>query len=401
MKILHINTYDRAGGAEQFAYDMTHIGFENASLAVKRKKTDSPKVYELPRKPLSRLFEYTDKTLLKAVNRTLFSDLSILHNIHGTYAALSRSADYLKADIIHLHNLHYDFFDLRSLIKISHEKPVVWTLHDMWCMTGGEAYTFENNNYQQGLGATPYQQFHPLNNPLIDRRQEYLEKKKQIYAQLGERFVFVPPCHWLSNCLKSAYVYHPAMDIRVINYGIDLSVFRNLRQRNWSKPRILFFSFQNPFKGTHLFKQIANQVEKEFDLYLVGQPFDFKGNMTVLDRIHDRERLNQLYNEVDIMIFPSEAENFPITVMEAKAAGVCVIGATTGGIVEQLDRGAGILFERSNEKDLLAKINEALAMPLSQIRTIGEEACRRAHEAYSKQLTFNKYAQLYDELLKK
>ena len=61
MKILHINTYDKGGGAEQFAFDFVHYDYskleENSEsietkLLVKRKKTDSLKV-EILHRPLS------------------------------------------------------------------------------------------------------------------------------------------------------------------------------------------------------------------------------------------------------------------------------------------------------------------------------------------------------------
>jgi glycosyltransferase involved in cell wall biosynthesis len=41
-----------------------------------------------------------------------------------------------KPDIIHLHNLHGDFFDLRLLPKLSSEFPIFLSIHDFWLITG-------------------------------------------------------------------------------------------------------------------------------------------------------------------------------------------------------------------------------------------------------------------------
>ena len=41
-------------------------------------------------------------------------------------------------DIIHLHNLHGNYLNLKVLFEylINVQKPVVWTLHDCWAFTG-------------------------------------------------------------------------------------------------------------------------------------------------------------------------------------------------------------------------------------------------------------------------
>ena len=102
---------------------------------------------------------------------------------HFTYKKLKDNPYYKECDIVHLHNIHGSYFDIESLLLIAKDKYIVWTLHDMWIMTGGEAYTFENNNYQTGIGTTPYIANYPLNNPVIDRRQHFLQKKKSILKQ--------------------------------------------------------------------------------------------------------------------------------------------------------------------------------------------------------------------------
>ena len=49
-----------------------------------------------------------------------------------------------EADIINLHWINGGFLSLKSLEKLSElNKPVVWTLHDMWAFTGGCHYNSE------------------------------------------------------------------------------------------------------------------------------------------------------------------------------------------------------------------------------------------------------------------
>ncbi|PIY10269.1 MAG: hypothetical protein COZ18_06355 [Flexibacter sp. CG_4_10_14_3_um_filter_32_15] len=444
MKILHINTYDKAGGAEQFAFDFVHQDFttekyqkyfdENnekieTKFIVKRKKTDSPKVEALPRPLSSHFLEKFDKGIYKLFKHTFFSDLSVLKKLHFTFENLQKNEFYQNADVIHLHNIHYDFFDLNDLIKISKQKPIIWTLHDMWAMTGGEAYTFENENYKKGIGKTPYQAFHPLLNPIIDRRQNYLEQKKRIYFAINQlkgnekhNFVFVPVSNWLKECLEASYIYpnktenqevEKNISIQTIQNGIDTTIFKNLNQRNWNTKRILFFNSDNPYKGAALFEtllpQLNQQTDTIFELFVVGKELSktvlhsfsntSKIKITHLKPIYDRQKMNELYNSVDILVFPSRAENFSLLVLEAMAAGIFIIGSTAGGIKEQLANQRGILFENENQKDLLYKINLVFNMSLEEIREKGKTASLFVNENWSVEKMRLKYLKLYHQIL--
>ncbi|AFM03669.1 glycosyltransferase [Bernardetia litoralis DSM 6794] len=432
MKILHLNTYDKGGGAEQFAFDFVHHNFDETietKLLVKRKKTDSNKVEVLNRPLFSHFLEKTDKGFYKISEHTFFSDLSILKKIHLTFENLQKNEFYQNADIIHLHNIHYDFFDFEDLIKIARQKPIIWTLHDMWAMTGGEAYTFENENFKKGIGKTPYGKFHPLLNPIIDRRQKYLEQKKRIYSIINElkgtekhNFVFVPVSNWLKECLENSYIYPNKIEekesanisIQTIQNGIDTTIFKNLNQRNWNIKRILFFNSDNPYKGASIFENLLPQLNQlinqdktiNFELFVVGKEIpkgtinsDSKIKINHLKPIYDRNKMNELYNSVDILIFPSRAENFSLLVLEAMATGVFIIGSMAGGIKEQLANERGILFENENQKDLLEKINLVLNMDLKELREKGKTASLFVNENWNVEKMRVKYIELYQKIL--
>ncbi|WP_291726248.1 glycosyltransferase [Bernardetia sp.] len=422
MKVLHINTYDKGGGAEQFAYDFVHQSFDKtieAKLIVKRKKTDSNNVEVLYRPLLSHSLEKIDKGFYKIMKHTFFSDWSVLKKVHFTFQNLQKNEFYQQSDIIHLHNIHYDFFDLEDLIEIAKQKPIIWTLHDMWSITGGEAHTFDNEGFKKGIGKTPYKAFHPLLNPVIDRRQKYLEKKKEIYSQINSlkgkqknSFVFVPVSNWLKECLENAYVYPNTehnISIQTIQNGVDTTVFRNLNQRDWQTKRVLFFNSDNPYKGAELFETLIPRLTQErdinFELFVVGKPLSknilasSKNKITHLKPIYDRQKMNELYNSVDILIFPSRAENFSLLVLEAMAAGVFILGSTAGGIKEQLADDRGILFENGNQNDLLEKISLVLEMPLKQIREKGKTASLFVNQNWNVEMMREKYLKLYQKTL--
>ena len=68
------------------------------------------------------------------------------------------------ADVLHLHNLHGGYFDLRHLPRLSPRLPVVVTLHDTWLTSGHCAYTLECERWRDGLRRLPAPR-HPSGRP--------------------------------------------------------------------------------------------------------------------------------------------------------------------------------------------------------------------------------------------
>ncbi|GAB4337659.1 MAG: glycosyltransferase family 4 protein [Flammeovirgaceae bacterium] len=396
-KLLHIHSADKGGGAEIFAYSFLELTSFESCLFVKKKYTNHPKVFQINRPIFSKFIELVDKVLYKIFKRTLFANFSVLYPIHNTWKNLSKLPQYQEADAVVLHNLHSDFFDLDALRQIARQKPMFWVMHDMWVMTGGEVHTFEDNSYQKGIAQTPYFKLYPLCHPLIDRRKKYLDKKKRLFYELKNQMTFVPVSHWLSDCLRNSYIYHPEMKIKTILNGIDNQIFKNLDLRNWQTPRILIFNSDNPFKGINLFKNILFKIEIPFELITVGSPIKGFLPQKVFPLTNDRLKLNQYYNNADIMIFPSLAENFPLTVLEAMSAGLVVIASRVGGIIDQIDEKTGFLFEKGSETDLLDKITEVLKMNLSLVRSMGREASKRVNENYTIKIMEKNYDKLFSE----
>ena len=398
IKVLHINTSDTIGGASQVAFGLVHNIDADCVLAVMKKESKSNKVIQLPQNFLDKIFLTIDKVIWKlGYKKSIKNILSISDQFNFTFSKLRKMKEYKEANIIHLHNIHGNYFDLSALRKIASEKYIVWTLHDMWIMTGGEAYTFKNDNYKKGIGETPYVDVYPLLNPLIDRRQHFIELKKKIYGDIADKLTLVPVSHWIEDCIKSAYVYNNRMNIRLNYNGINLSIFKNYKKRNWTKPRILFFNNESAFKGSPLFLNILNRLNEDYDLTIIGEPLKINVNYNYIKYIDNPRYLNEIYNDVDLLVFPSLAENFPLTLLEALACGVFKIASDVGGIPEVLDNASGYLFKSGDEEDLLNKINHALKN-LAESRDKADEASRNV-ENFSLEKNCNGYLSIYKHIL--
>ncbi len=397
MKILIINTYDKGGGAEQFAVDLLqNIPCQESCLVVKEKYTDNSKIIAIKRGIIGLCLNYLDRIIFRLLKRKFFCDWSVLFNINRTYQNLSKMSAYQQADVVVLNNIHGNFFDLKSLLKITKEKHVYWLLHDQWALTGGEAYIFENDNYTKGIAYTPYIKNYPLLNPFLDLRQKFMNRKKWIYQNLETTITFILLSKWMQACFEKAWVVkNLTLKTKVITNGADTSIFHDKRKRTWKKPRILLFNSSNPFKGSYLFWEIIDKIKPDFDIFLVGVNNTHPKVKAYFPHVENRKDLNSVYNQVDILIFPSLADNFPLTLLEALLCSVCVVGSQVGGIPEIVDKEIGVLFKNKDSSDLLKQLNQLLSLPIEEIRKKGQQGRDIALKLYDIKHVGQEYADLF------
>jgi glycosyltransferase involved in cell wall biosynthesis len=174
MKILVIGTIDSKGGAAQVSWELRrrlkadgHI----VSTFVRYKYSDEPDVFVIPRK------RYQDRLVKLFANDLRFAWTNYL----------LETKEFKEADIVHCHNLHSNFFDLKTLQKMSQQKPVVWTLHDMWAFTGfaSNSATLKNPNPKKFLLF------------LWDNTSHLLRIKKSIYKK--SKLYIVTVSDWLKK----------------------------------------------------------------------------------------------------------------------------------------------------------------------------------------------------------
>ena len=64
-----------------------------------------------------------------------------------------RQVEQLAPDILNLHWVSGGFVPIEALAQF--QQPLVWTLHDMWPMTGGCHYSHGCDRYQKACGRCP------------------------------------------------------------------------------------------------------------------------------------------------------------------------------------------------------------------------------------------------------
>ena len=115
--------------------------------------------------------------------------------------------------------------------------------------------------------------------------------------------------------------------------------------------------------------------------------------------VTDRDRLADLYASSDIFLAPGPYETFGLTALEAMSSGLPIVGASTGGVAELVERtSGGVLFEAGSSGSLVDSVERLLG---SRHRDVGRRARRTVVRRYSWESTFEKMIERYGRLVER
>lgn len=341
MKVLSINTVDARGGAARAAYalhkELKKEGCSSKMLVGERSSND-PDVFEINGR--------TGAFLRRNIGR--FEELTGLQYFFSTSAgAILRHAAFKEADVVHLHNTHGGYLNLRAVKEIARLKPVVWTLHDMWPMTGHCAHSFDCEKWRHGCGHCPYLSTYPSIS--IDTTRMLFKAKRRIYEESD--FIVTAPSRWLIEKFPLSMLSDKAA--RLVPNAIDAAVFKPKEQCDARKrlglPMDRFIAMfaasggvKNPWKGFSYVIEAFGILKKRFNtmpyLVVIGEKFLDVSSLGIdgmsIGEISNDGLLSDYYAATDAYLLPSIAENSPLTALESLATGAPVICFNAGGTPE-------------------------------------------------------------------
>jgi glycosyltransferase involved in cell wall biosynthesis len=347
----------------------------------------------------------TLKTISKSAFHSLLARLAADDFSHFNTDYLLNLADFFAADVIHAHNLHGWYFNLRTLQKISERKPVVWTLHDMWAITPHCAHSYEAVP-RHGFFACRSRRDYP---GLWWRNDARLaEKKRALYARTAVHLVC--PSAWLAEKVSLSVLADKPRT--VIPNGVDVALFAP-RSRLGARAKLglpadkkiaLFIANQglkNEFKGGDLFLRLASTYGNDVIFLCVGEKADGSyGNVVIRRGTSDIHDLADYYSAADAYLMPSAAENFPLVVLEAQACGLPVVAHDVGGVKEAIvHRSTGYLAAYRDVQDLRVGL-EYFFNKNDAEREAARQVCRaRAQAKFSLEAMAEAYLSLYQTLI--
>jgi glycosyltransferase involved in cell wall biosynthesis len=377
LSIMQVSTADVLGGAERIAWNLFETyrarGHESY-LAVGRKSSHDSAVLrianDVARGPWGRFWwglhhrmqpRYADsffaRRVCKAAHRLaepggFFDARRGLEDFRfpGTRRLLDLPPR--PPDVVHCHNLHGKYFDLRALPELSRRVPVILTLHDAWLLAGHCAHSFDCERWRAGCGHCPDLAIYP---PIRrDATAFNWQRKRAIFA--ASRLYVATPCRWLMSKVERSMLAPAVVEGRVIPNGVDLAVFKPADKaavrRAIGLPAdasILLFSGygvrKNPWKDYDTIhaavRQIAQRRAGHAVLFIAlgeaGPTQRVAGaEMRFVPFDTDAKAVAQYCQAADIYVHAARADTFPNSVLEALACGTPVVATATGGIPEQI-----------------------------------------------------------------
>lgn len=399
MKIVQVNSVCGVGSTGRIATDIHSI--------LKEKGHDSYIAYGR-KEPL-----HCEETIKIGDNKDFVSHVikSRLFDKHGfgskkaTKEFISR-IDKINPDVIHLHNIHGYYLNIEILFEYLKkvDKPVIWTLHDCWAITGHCAY-FEYENckcWEEGGNHVCIQKSSYPASYLINNSKKNYFSKKDIFSGV-KNLTIVTPSKWLANIIKKSFLKD--YPVKVVNNGIDLSLFYPSKSNDFR----INYGLEDTFiilgvasvwdrrKGLAYFLKLAESLSSDERIVLVGlsekQQRSLPNNIICINRTNSTQELAEIYSSADVFLNPTLEDNFPTTNLESLACGTPVVTFNTGGSPESLDNSCGIIVDKKESNELYIAL-----MKIKNTKYKKEDCVKRALN-YDKKIKFYEYIKLYNEVL--
>ena len=160
--------------------------------------------------------------------------------------------------------------------------------------------------------------------------------------------------------------------IEVVRNPIPDFFFSQKRVSDSKKFKIGFISqdLENPYKGLEVLLKSFNFFSKDFceliELVLIGKSrkkYKLEKVQITQITISDQIEMAKTISTLNLLVIPSNQDNFPSVIGESLAIGTRVIGSNVGGIAEALNLFSLPTFEPEDSKNLAGLIQAEAKQP--------------------------------------
>jgi len=330
IKVLHIVGGSSTDGAYKGA-NILHQALLDLNIESKILNDSPPKINQKSIKNYQQNIFFINNNFYTKMCNIIFVYLEkflksiFLHSPRSTFTLgffgfdITKLKEFKDADIIHIHWLSQGFIRVKTLSKIN--KPVVWTMRDMWPFTGGSHYSMDFTKYESGGLSQIIQNF-----------------KKKIF---NKNIQFVAISEWLKNEAEKSNVLK-GYNIKRIYNNIDLRDFDSINKNTArsilkikTEKKIILYGAQNPQsirKGWNIFVEALKKLDKSKYFLLIFGNFWSQKTLDLIGIeykcvgfIDDKKKLNAIYSSADLFIASSIQEAFGKTWAEAMACKIPVV----------------------------------------------------------------------------
>lgn len=405
-KVIHLSTDDKYGAGKaacRISEAQKQLGVDSVVLTLNSFSNCSQKIKE-------NIFTRSVRRILKKLNWSIVRCAHPKALFH--YDLLGSSSDIIEylsdADIINLHWINDGIWSrnfVRELIKL--DKPIVWTMHDMWAYTAGCHYDEFCGRYKSNCKKCPI-----LSSVLGSFVSDNAYKlKEKAYKNLN--ITLVGCSKWIANeASKSALCRDYSVHCLTIHNPIDAELYKFVERKvardylgiNTSKKIILFgavYAMSDMRKGfQYLYECIKGLDTTKYLLMVFGTDevnhfSEFEA--ICMGKISDEKIMTMIYNAADVFVAPSIQENLANTVLESLSCGTPVVAFDVGGMKDMIISDFnGKLVEPYDVLSLRDSIDVATSKGWNREAIVDDIKAR-----FSKEIIGQQYCDLYNKILKK
>lgn len=310
----------------------------------------------------------------------------------------------LSPDIIHLHNIHDHWLNYSILFEYfaSINTPIVWTFHDCWAFTGGCFHFVQNNCSEWKTKCTKCN----YRKALIDNTERNFSHKIESILSLGHRLTIISVSKWLDSIVSDSNIR--GLKHSTIYNGVDTNIFKPqsaeyIDTKYSLEGKNFFLGVSNRWyedKGLKDFIKLSFLLPSNYFIVLVGVTEDIIKTLPKkiigIPRTDSVEELAAFYTRADAVLSLSSAETFGMTLAEGLSCGTPAIAYASTGMKEIITPETGFLITSGDISQLKAVVD---AVASRKIIFSAENCRKRAVENFNQDIQFNKYIDLYEELL--
>lgn len=409
MKILHVNNSDRKGGAARAAYrihEALNLHGENVTseMLVLKKESDDRDIYSVSESIFHKGRPFLERLLLWRYRNMKYGSFSV----SGIpFSGVANKIKELNPDLVHLHWVNGGLIRIEDLLKI--DKPIVWSLHDMWAFTGGCHISKGCEKYTTQCEKCPDLR----SNKKKDLSFKTFRRKEKVYSDLNVTVIGLSK--WLTRCAQKSILFD---DKKVINLPntidsnkfepVDKKFARDVLKLPAEKKLILFGAMNaksDPNKGYKYLREAISQIDRTNTEVVTFGGGDLesinysKFNDHSLGRLQDDTSLKLIYSAADVVVVPSLQENLSNVIMESLSCGTPVVGFDIGGNGDMIEhKKNGYLAKPYITSDLAAGIEWVLSS--SDYKSLCNNSRLKVCREFDYNIVAEKYVEQYKEILK-
>lgn len=378
MRIVIINHSDTKGGASVVSYRLMKalraLGHDAAMLVTHRGSNDRHVVAATT--PFRYPF-YRECLRIFCANGFNRADLfKVSAGLDGM--PLHRHPLVQEADAVIVNWVNQGMMSLRSVAAIAAEKPLLWTMHDMWNMTGICHHAGVCEAYKSSEGCRNCPLLHARAS-VRDLSHKISQLKSEIYAGFGIQFVAVSS--WVAEKARSSMLM-AGCKVTTINNAFPVGEFYTEPKRSRKElglpegKKIILMGaarLDDPIKGLPYAVSALNSVLRD-DVHAVffgalrneNALQDLRMPHTKLGTVKDAALLRELYAHASVVFSASLYETLPGTLVEGQAAGCMPVSFNMGGQADIIEDGVtGWLVDAYDCAAFAEALNRALDAPAS------------------------------------